>query len=42
MTGGVCFATRSEEEYFFFDIDVKGGEKITFGRTEAESFREQS
>jgi hypothetical protein len=30
MTGGVCFATRSEGEYFFFDIDVKGGEKITF------------
>jgi hypothetical protein len=30
MTGGVCFATRSEGEYFFFDIDVKGGEKISF------------
>jgi hypothetical protein len=27
MTGGVCFATRSEKECFFFDIDVKGGER---------------
>jgi hypothetical protein len=27
MTGGVCFATRSEEDCFFFDIDVKGGER---------------
>jgi hypothetical protein len=26
MTGGVCSATRSVEECFFFDIDVKGGE----------------
>jgi hypothetical protein len=30
MTGGVCFATRSEGEYFFFEIDVKGGETISF------------
>jgi hypothetical protein len=27
MTGGVCSATRSVEECFFFDIDVKGGER---------------
>ena len=27
MTGGVCSATRSEKECFFFDIDVKGGER---------------
>jgi hypothetical protein len=27
MTGGVCSATRSVEECFLFDIDVKGGER---------------
>jgi hypothetical protein len=27
LTGGVCFCNRSGEEWFFFDIDVKGGEK---------------
>jgi hypothetical protein len=27
MTGGVCSATVSEKECFFFDIDVKGGER---------------
>jgi hypothetical protein len=34
MIGGVCFATRSEGEYFFFDIDVKGGEKSHFRNVE--------
>jgi hypothetical protein len=29
--------TRSEGDCFFFDIDVKGGEKITFEKAEAES-----
>jgi hypothetical protein len=27
MTGGVCSATCSVKECFFFDIDVKGGER---------------
>ena len=27
MTGGVCSATSSVQEYLFFDIDVKGGER---------------
>jgi hypothetical protein len=27
MTGGVCSATFSVKECFFFDIDVKGGER---------------
>jgi hypothetical protein len=27
MTGGVCSAKRLVKECFFFDIDVKGGER---------------
>jgi hypothetical protein len=38
MTGGVCSATRPVEEYFFFDIDVKGGERSKGVGVEFEMF----
>jgi hypothetical protein len=34
LTGGVCFCNNSRGACFFFDIDVKGGEKSLGGESE--------
>jgi hypothetical protein len=34
LTGGVCFETAQGEHVFFFDIDVKVGEKSLGGDSE--------